>query len=156
MAIVPTSTIYNSNGQTFSRSEYQGAIYQEVTFTDRLVFDTQFTITEPRGEALTNFTVSNYPIIPNKHFMGSFDGFWIHKIFNGKQLVMTVQGVDQDLYIPVAHDRVESVCMGAIELDGDDIDGKIPDVPAPGVLAVLSLAAIISVRRTRNDPTRNS
>jgi len=145
MAIVSTSTIYNSNGQTFSRSEYQGGIYQEVTFTDRLVFDTQFTITEPIKESISNLTVSNYPETANKYFMGSFDGFWVHKIFNGGRLVMTVQTVDQDMFIPVAHDRIESVCMQAsTELDGDDIDTKIPDVPAPGVLAILGIAAILS------------
>lgn len=149
ISTVGVSTLFSSDGQVFSRSEYQGAIYQEVHFTDRLAFDTQFTITEPRGEALTNFTFPNYPLIPNKHFMGSFNGFWIHKIYNGKQLVMTVQGVDQDLFIPVVHDRVESVCMGGIELDGDDIDTKVPDVPAPGALAVFLAAAFVASRRKR-------
>jgi hypothetical protein len=80
--------------------------------------------------------------------MGSFDGFWIHKIYNGKQLVMTVQGVDQDLFIPVVHDRVESVCMQAsTELNGSDCEP--PDVPAPGALAVFLTAAFVASRRKR-------
>jgi hypothetical protein len=150
MAIVPTSTIYNSNGQTFSRSEYQGAIYQEVTFIDRLVFDTQFTITEPINESISNNTVSNYPVMPNQYFMGSFDGFWVHKIFNGGRLVMTVQTVDQDMFIPVAHDRIESVCMQvSTELNGSDCEP--PDVPAPGVLAILGIAAILTKNTFRKE-----
>ena len=84
--------------------------------------------------------------------MGSFDGFWIHKIFSGGRLVMTVQTVDQDMFIPVAHDRIESICMEAsTELGGDDIDTEIPDVPAPGVLAILGIAAILTKNKFRKE-----
>jgi hypothetical protein len=114
------------------------------------VFDTQFTITEPIKESISNNTVSNYPETANKYFMGSFDGFWVHKIFNGGRLVMTVQTVDQDMFIPVAHDRIESVCMQAsTELDGGDIDTEIPVVPAPGVLAMLGIAAFFGIGKKR-------
>ena len=146
MAISNTSTLYTTNGQTFSRSEYQGAIYQEVTFTDRLVFDTQFTITEPIAPSIYGNTVANYPVVPNKHFMGSFQGFWIHKIYNEGRLVMTVQGVDQEMFIPVIHDRVESVCMAASTL-ANGADCEPPDVPAPGALAVLGIAVFFAARK---------
>lgn len=148
MIATNNSTIFNSNGQFFSRSEYQGAVYQEVTFASPLVWDKQFSLTEPLGEALTNNTISNYPVNNNKYFMGSFDGFWVHKVYSNGRHVMTIQTVDQDMFIPVPHDTVYSVCM-ATELDGDDIDTEIPDVPAPGVLAVIGIAAIIGVRKRK-------
>jgi MYXO-CTERM domain-containing protein len=62
---------------------------------------------------------------------------------------MTVQTVDQDMFIPVAHDRIESVCMQvSTELNGSDCEP--PDVPAPGVLAMLGLAALIAKRSRLN------
>ena len=148
MIVTNTSTLFNSNGQFFSRSEYQGSTYQEVTYTKPLAWDNQFTITEPLGEALNNNTISNYPVTPNKYFMGSFDGFWIHRVYSEGRLVMTIQAVDQDMFIPVAHDRVESIAMnsGFLQAMGDC---EPPDVPAPGVLAVLGIAAIVGIRRRK-------
>lgn len=143
MITTNTSTIFNSNGQFFSRTEYQGAVYQEVTFARSLVWDNQFSLTEPLGEALTNNTASNYPVTDNKYFMGSFDGFWIHKIYNHGQLVMTIQGVDQDMYIPVVHDRVESLCMSTT-VEKDDLSTQMSVVPAPGVLTALAIAVALN------------
>ena len=148
LATISTSTTFNSNGQFFSRSEYQGALYQESHFANPLKWDNQFTITEPLGEALNNNTVANYPMMPNEYFMGSFDGFWIHKIFSEGRLVMTVQTVDQDMFIPVQHDRVESIAMSSGFLPAT-ADCKPPDVPAPGVLAVLGIAAVVGIRKRK-------
>lgn len=143
MALTAASTIYNSNGQTFSRSEYQGSTYQEVTFADRLRFDAQFTITEPLRGSLSGFTMANYPTVNSKYFMGSFNGFWIHKIYNMNHLVMTVQTVNQEMFIPVPYDRVESVCMQVSPETNGGPNAPAPDVPAPGVLAALGLAVIV-------------
>jgi len=148
MIVTNTSTLFDSNGQFFNRSEYQGSLYQEVTFSKALKWDNKFTITEPLNEALYNNTISNYPVGPNKYFMGSFDGFWIHRIYNRGNLVMTVQSVDQEMFIPVAHDRVESIAMASGFVDPTG-DCDPPDVPAPGVLAVLGIAAMFGMRKRK-------
>jgi hypothetical protein len=82
--------------------------------------------------------------------MGSFDGFWIHKVYNNGNLVMTVQTVNQDMFIPVQHDRVESVSM-QLPTESIPYDGPVrPPVPAPGVSAMLGLAALLAIGRKRN------
>ena len=148
MAITASSTIYNSNGQTFSRSEYQGAVYQEVTFAGRLRFDTQFTITTPLRDSLSGFTLANYPTVNNKYFMGSFNGFWIHKIYNMNHLVMTVQTVNQEMFIPVPYDRIESVCLQTATKSNESHPAT-SNIPAPGVLAVLGITVTL-LKRNRN------
>jgi hypothetical protein len=142
------SKIYDV-GQKFASSIDQGSMYMEVSYTNPLKFDPTLTIMEPRSEAIVEPTVSNYVSSLRPYFMGSFDGFWIHKVYNNGNLVMTVQTVDQDMFIPVQHDRVESVSM---ELPTESIpyDGPVrPPVPAPGVTAMLGLAAIIAIGRRR-------
>lgn len=141
------STIYDI-GQKFSSSIDQGSMYMEVSYTNPIVFDNTLTITEPRSEAIVQPTVSNYVKAARPHFMGSFSGFWIHKIYRDGHLIYTTQGVNQDLYIPVQHDYVESVSMGYME--SLPYDGPVrPPVPAPGVGAMLGLAALFAVGRKR-------
>ena len=141
------STIYDI-GQKFSSSIDQGSMYMEVSYTNPLKFDPTLTIMEPRSEAIVEPTVSNYAAATRPFFMGSFDGFWIHKVYNNGNLVMTVQTVDQDMFIPVQHDRVESVSMGYME--SIPYGGPVrPPVPAPGVGAMLGLAALFAVGRKR-------
>ena len=53
------STIYGE-GQIFASSINQGSMYMEVSYTNPLKFDNNFTITEPRSEAIVQPTVSNY------------------------------------------------------------------------------------------------
>lgn len=149
MSLTNTSTLFNSNGQFFSTSQYQGSVYQQVTFASPLLWDRQFTVTEPLGPAINGDTISNYPVMPNEYFMGSFDGFWIHRVYCSGRLVATIQTVNQDMFIPLVHDRVESLAMGSGFLDG--APGMASTViPAPGAVVVLSVAAVLAKRRTFN------
>jgi hypothetical protein len=142
------STIYDV-GQKFASSIDQGSMYMEVSYTNPLKFDPTLTIAEPRSEAIVEPTVSNYVAATRPFFMGSFDGFWVHKVYNNGNLVMTVQTVDQDMFIPVQHDRVESVSM-QLPTESIPFDGPVrPPVPAPGVGVMLGLAAIIAIGRRR-------
>jgi hypothetical protein len=142
------STIYDV-GQKFSSSIDQGSMYMEVSYTNLLKFDPTLTIMEPRSEAIVEPTVSNYVAATRPFFMGSFDGFWVHKVYNNGNLVMTVQTVDQDMFIPVQHDRVESVSMG-LPTESIPYDGPVrPPVPAPGVGVILGLAALCAIGRKR-------
>ena len=142
------STIYDV-GQKFSSSIDQGSMYMGVSYTNPLKFDPTLTIPEPRSEAIVEPTVSNYVAATRPFFMGSFDGFWIHKVYNNGNLVMTVQTVNQDMFIPVQHDRVESVSM-QLPTESIPYDGPVrPPVPAPGVGVMLGLAAIIAIGRRR-------
>jgi hypothetical protein len=141
------STIY-SEGQKFYESINQGSMYMEVSYTNPLKFDPNLSITEPHGEAIAPPTVSNYSLPEHSYFMGSFDGFWVHKIYRENNLVMTVQGVDQDLFIPVSYDRIESVSM---DCSGDDHghDHGHPHVPAPGMGLLVAMATLIAFNRRR-------
>ena len=142
------STIYNI-GQKFSSSIDQGSMYMEVSYTNPLKFDPTLTIMEPRSEAIVEPTVSNYVAATRPYFMGSFDGFWIHKIYYRGNLVMTVQTVNQDMFIPVHHDRIESVSM-QLPTESIPYDGPVrPPVPAPGVSVMLGLAALCAIGRKR-------
>jgi hypothetical protein len=140
------SLIYGQ-GNLFSTSINEGSMYVEVSYTKPLTFDNTLTITEPIGEAIVQPTVSNYPQIPHNFFMGSFDGFWIHKIYREGNLVMTVQGVNQDMFIPVSYDRIESVCMNLVP--EELTDDPHPNVPAPGMGLLIAMASVVAFSRRR-------
>lgn len=151
---IATSTIYGQ-GQSFSRSVDQGSTYLEYSYTNRIGFDSNFEITTPIRPSLYRPTVSNYPQVDKSFFMGSFDGFWVHKIYNDGHLVMTVQGVNQDLFIPTQHDRVESVSMGNMTnevIPCPDCPVR-PPVPAPGVSILICAATICAFTRSRLNKT---
>jgi hypothetical protein len=142
------SLIYGQ-GNLFSTSINEGSMYVEVSYTKPLTFDNTLTITEPIGEAIVQPTVSNYPQVPHNFFMGSFDGFWVHKIYREGNLVMTVQTVDQDMFIPMHYDRIESVCM---QFPNESIpyDGPVrPPVPAPGMGLLVAMATLVAFSRRR-------
>jgi hypothetical protein len=142
------SLIYGQ-GNIFSTSINEGSMYVEVSYTKPLTFDNTLTITEPFGEAIDHPTVSNYPQIPHNFFMGSFDGFWVHKIYLGGNLVMTVQTVDQDMFIPVQYDRIESVSM-EFPTESIPYDGPVrPPVPAPGMGLLVAMATLVAFSRRR-------
>ena len=142
------STIYGE-GQNFSKSVDQGSTYLGVSYAQPLVFNPNFDVTTPIRASLYRPTVSNYPQVDKSFFMGSFDGFWVHKVFNDGHLVMTVQGVNQQMFIPVQHDRVESVSM-SFGAETIPYDGPVrPPVPSPGVSAMLGLAALFAWGRKR-------
>lgn len=141
------STIYGE-GQIFASSINQGSMYMEVSYTNPLKFDNNFTITEPRSEAIVQPTVSNYVPMNRPFFMGNFTGFWVHKIYRDGHLVYTTQGVNQDLFIPIQHDSIQSVSLNVTE--SLPYDGPVrPPVPAPAVSAMLGLAALFAVGAKR-------
>jgi hypothetical protein len=140
------SLIYGQ-GNLFSTSINEGSMYVEVSYTKPLTFDNTLTITEPFGEAIDHPTVSNYPQVPHNFFMGSFDGFWVHKIYREGNLVMTVQGVNQDMFIPVSYDRIESVCMDLVP--EELTDDPHPHVPAPGIGLLVAMASVVAFSRRR-------
>ena len=142
------SLIYGQ-GNLFSTSINEGSMYVEVSYTKPLTFDNTLTITEPIGEAIVQPTVSNYPQVPHNFFMGSFDGFWVHKIYRENNLVMTVQGVNQDMLIPVSYDRIESVCMDLVPEELTDDPQYHPHVPAPGMGLLVAMATLVAFKRHR-------
>ena len=143
------STIYDI-GQKFSSSIDQGSMYMEVSYTNPLKFDPTLTITESRSEAIVQPTVTNYPQVPHSYFMGRFDGFWVHRIYWDGNLVTTIQGVNQDLFIPMQYDRVESVSM-TTEADNPEYEGPVghPHVPGPSSGLLFAMAVICLAGRKR-------
>jgi hypothetical protein len=142
------SLIYGQSN-LFSTSINEGSMYVEVSYTKPLTFDNTLTITEPFGKAIDHPTVSNYPQIPHIFFMGSFDGFWVHKIYREGNLVMTVQGVNQDMFIPVSYDHIESVCMDLVPEELTDDPQYHPHVPAPGMGLLVAMATLVAFNRKR-------
>ncbi len=139
------STLYSA-GQIFHDSVYQGSMYVEVSYKDILKFDSAYTMMEPLGNAIEPPTVAATNFSSNL-FMGTADGLWVYKLYNGGVLVKTVQMVDQQFAIPIMYDRVESVCMGAIQTM--PLVGNAPPVPSPGVLVILGIAALCFLKRQR-------
>lgn len=148
MSYTNISTIY-SEGQKFYQTINQGSVYMEVSYTNPLKFDPNFSITQPYGNAIAGTTVSNYSMPAHDYFMGNFAGFWVHRIYREGHLVYTVQGVDQDLFIPIQHDEIRSVSLNTVS-ESIPYDGPVrPPVPAPGVSAMIGIAAIVLVSRKR-------
>jgi hypothetical protein len=142
------STIYGE-GQNFYESINQGSMYMEVSYTNPLKFDPNLTITEPHAEAIVQPTVTNYAAPAHGYFMGNFTGFWVHKIYCNGNLVYTTQGVNQELFIPIQHDRIESVSMST-SAETIPYDGPVrPPVPSPAVSALLGIAALCAWGRKR-------
>ena len=148
MSYTNISTIY-SEGQKFYQTINQGSVYMEVSYTNPLKFDANFSITQPYENAIAGTTVSNYSMPAHDYFMGNFAGFWVHRIYREGHLVYTVQGVDQDLFIPIQHDEIRSVSLNTVS-ESIPYDGPVrPPVPAPGVSAMIGIAAIMLVSRKR-------
>ena len=148
MSISNTSTIY-TEGQVFHSSQNQGSLYMEVSYTNPLKFDNTLTITNSVYPSIVSPTQSNYAMPSSKFFMGSFDGFWVHKIYREVNLVMTVQGVNQDMFIPVSYDRIESVCMDLVPEELTDDPQYHPHVPEPASALILTVAAALAFGRKR-------
>jgi hypothetical protein len=148
MSYTNISTIY-SEGQKFYQTINQGSMYMEVSYTNPLKFDANFSITQPYANAIAGTTVSNYSMPAHDYFMGNFAGFWVHRIYRDGHLVYTVQGVNQDLFIPIQHDEIRSISLNTVS-ESIPYDGPVrPPVPAPGVSAMIGLAAILLVSRKR-------
>jgi hypothetical protein len=102
---------------------------------------------EPWAEAIEPPTVAVTSFSSNL-FMGTADGLWIYKIYNGGVLVKTIQMVDQQFAIPIMYDRIESISMGSLQMT--ESGGAVPTpVPSPGMGLMLGMAALISLKRKR-------
>ncbi len=131
----------------FHDSVYEGSMYVEVSYTNKLIFDSAYNMMEPWAEAIEPPTVAVTSFSSNL-FMGTADGLWIYKIYNGGVLVKTIQMVDQQFAIPMMYDRIESISMGALQMT--ESGGTVPTpVPSPGMGLMLGMAAIISLKRKR-------
>jgi hypothetical protein len=140
------SRLYSA-GQIFHDSVYEGSMYVEVSFAKMLKFDYSYTMMEPLAEAIAPPTVAVTNFSSNL-FMGTADGLWIYKIYNGGVLVKTIQMVDQQFAIPIMYDRIESISMGALQMT--ESGGTVPTpVPSPGMGLMLGMAAFISLKRKR-------
>jgi hypothetical protein len=137
-------------GQVIDRSVYQGSTYLGEHFDSPLTFDAAYTMPTPTTEAINPSTLAQ-STIPNHFFMGHADGYWIYKLYNQGTLVKTVTLRDQDFYIPVVSDRVESVALTVTQ--GPEIpicehDNHCPE-PASAILLALSGAVIFGKTRKR-------
>jgi hypothetical protein len=142
------STIYGE-GQHFYTTIDQGSTYLGFSFTSPLNFNYNYSITEPRGPALNLPTVVNYSAPSNNYFMGNFSGFWVHNIYRDGHLVYTTQGVNQQLFIAIQHDFVESVSM-SFASESIPYDGPVrPPVPGPSVISALAVGALVFAARKR-------
>lgn len=144
----PTSITF-SLGQKFAFSQNEGSTYLGMAYTEPQSFTPTLSVTEPIHPAILTPTVANYPVTDNPFFMGSFDGFWIHKLYVNDHMIASVQTVNQEFFAPIYHDRVESVSMGTVSLQPcvSDCD---PGVPAPGALACICIGtALLSRKRKR-------
>jgi hypothetical protein len=137
-------------GQRFAASIDQGSMYMEVSYTNPLKFDNTLTITEPRSEAIVQPTVTNYPQVPHAFFMGKFEGFWIHRVYNNGNLVTIIQGVNQEMFIPMHYDRIESVSYTTQADDCLIEAGRChPHVPSPASGLLFSMAVVCLIGRKR-------
>lgn len=146
-----TSTIYDSAGR-YLRTIDQGAVYLGDSYNYPSVFTFTSQITNPVTSALYLPTVSNYPQNDMPMFMGSFTGLWVHKIYNDGFLVLAIQTMNQDLYIPVQFDRVESVSFPMIPNQiGDTSVTYPPPIPSPSAIPILALGLAAFSRKRKGN-----
>jgi hypothetical protein len=141
-----SSTLYftDRNFGYSSTSLYQGSNYVGIDGLNPTRFNYSSEFLNPPSLYFQKYEVSNYAKLPSMMFVGDFDGFWIHRLYLDGNLVMIVQGVDQQLFIPVTYDYVQSVCLstspdayGGTSLTVD------PIVPLPGTSLILGLSALL-------------
>jgi hypothetical protein len=103
----------------------------------------------PTTEAVNPATLAQ-STLPTNFFMGRADGYWIYKLYNEGVLTKTVTLRDQEFYVPLVHDRVESVALTVSqgpEIPICDHDNHCPD-PASAVL--IAFSGMVAVGRKRN------
>jgi hypothetical protein len=143
---VSTSTLYSS-GQVFHTLENQGSVYMGYSYTGSLGFAYAYRMPTPIGESMVSFTQPNAAYVSN-FFMGTADGFWIHRVWNEGNFVGTFQMVNQKFSIPVKFDHIESVSMPFV----DNVCGRGHgggDCPSPSGAAILIMSAFLTKFRSR-------
>jgi hypothetical protein len=88
--------------------------------------------------------------MPSMIFMGDFDGYWVHRVYLDGNLIMVLKTDNQQLFVPIAYDYIQSVCL-SISPDPESVRGVAADpvVPAPAAIALFGLSLILS-RKPRN------
>lgn len=145
---IATSMLY-SNGQVFNTKIDQGSTYLGYAYTTQLNYDYAYKMPTPTTEAINPATLAQ-STLPTNFFMGRADGYWIYKLYNEGVLTKTVTLRDQEFYIPLVHDRVESVALTVSqgpEIPICDHDNHCPD-PASAIL--IAFSGIVAVGRKRN------
>ena len=141
-----SSTLYftDRNFGYSSTSLYQGSNYVGIDGLNPTRFNYSSEFLNPPSLYFQKEEVSNYVKLPSMMFIGDFDGYWIHRLYLDGNLVMIVQGVDQQLFIPVIYDYVQSVCLS---ISPDAYSGASltvdPIVPLPGTSLILGLSALL-------------
>jgi hypothetical protein len=142
----PTSTVF-SEGQKISVSQDQGSTYLGFSYADNLYFINSLNITNSINPAVVSPTHANYPVAISSFFMGSFDGFWIHKLYLGDDYIKTIQTVNQEFFAPVFYDRVESVSMGSMQPEICSDCGH-PHVPEPSIVLICMVFLVLIGKRS--------
>jgi hypothetical protein len=140
-----SSTLYftDRNSGYSSTSLYQGSNYVGIDGISPTRFNWSSDFLNPPSLYFQTEEVSNYAKLPSMMFVGDFDGFWIHRIYRDGNLVMIIQGVDQQLFVPVAYDWVQSVCLS---ISPDAYSGGSltvdPIVPPPGMSILMGVCVV--------------
>lgn len=146
-----TQTTLYGTGNFFYNTEAQNGVYQNHAFTSRLNWNLDYTAPTPTSEAIVQPTQN--VALPHNLFMGSSDGYWVHRVFLNDHLVGTFTFKDQQFAIPVKYDRIESVAMpfspAEIGPTCDHHGGGDPCHPSPGGAAALIISAVLVRLRGR-------
>ena len=146
-----TQTTLYGTGNFFYNTDAQNGVYQNHAYTSRLNWNFDYEAPTPTNVAISQPTVG--VDLPHIMFMGSSDGYWVHRLFLNNHLVGTFTFVDQQFSIPIKFDRVESVALPFTGVPAGGIECSRGhggcDTPAPGSAAMLIVAAAITRFRNR-------
>lgn len=137
-------TTFFGEGNFFYTTAVQNGVYQNVAFTSPLEWRNAYTAPTPTGASI--IAPTNGVNFPHKMLIGNSEGFWIHRVFLDGHLVGTFTMVDQQFFIPMEYDRIESVCM---PFSPPETGTTNADVPAPAGFAVILASAFMLGGRNR-------
>jgi hypothetical protein len=141
-----SSTLYftDRNFGYSSTSLYQGSNYVGIDGLNPTRFNYSSEFLNPPSLYFQKEEVSNYAKLPSMMFIGDFDGYWIHRLYLDGNLVMIVQATNQQLFVPIAYDYVQSVCLS---ISPDEYSGSSltvdPVVPSPATVLIVGLSALL-------------
>ena len=147
-----SSTLYftNQNFGYSSTSLYQGSNYVGGMGLSPTRFNFSSEMLNPPSLYYQEGAVTNYGEMPSMMFIGDFDGYWVHRVYLDGNLIMVLKTDNQQLFVPIAYDYIQSVCL-SISPDPESVRGVAADpvVPAPAAIALFGLSAILA-RKPRN------
>jgi hypothetical protein len=142
---IATTTLYGIGNSQY-RTEAQGGVYENWSYTSPLQWHRAYSAPTPTGVALVQPTES--VALPHTLFTGFSDGYWVHRVFRDGHLTGTYTFVDQHFALPIQYDYVQSVAL-PISPAAAGVAGEDPCVPSPAGAAVLVCAAVFSRFRGR-------